>query len=192
MSLFWSVRIRRMFRFNFFSDVETEEWRTEFQELQEVIQGASRNLAAGETRAGPIQFRHLTYSAVERQFSHALGKLPLVVLFMSIGWDNVSEMRPPKGLLFISQVMYEYGEARWNNTDRGNRRTRRKTCHSATWSSTNPTWTNPGANPGLCGEKPATNRLSYGTARLPLRIVVLYLYGIWFLTLSDEHRLAGV
>jgi hypothetical protein len=31
-------------------------------------------------------------------------------------------------------------------------------------STTNPTWTDPGSNPGLRGERPATNRLSYGTA----------------------------
>jgi hypothetical protein len=31
-------------------------------------------------------------------------------------------------------------------------------------STINPTWTALGANPGLRGEKPATNRLSYGTA----------------------------
>jgi hypothetical protein len=35
---------------------------------------------------------------------------------------------------------------------------------SATLSTTNPTWIDPGANPGLCGERPATNRLSHGTA----------------------------
>ncbi|KAJ9583451.1 hypothetical protein L9F63_022204, partial [Diploptera punctata] len=53
-------------------DVRTEEWRTQSQELQEVIQCAAKELAANELRAGPIKFRHLTYSAVERQFSHAL------------------------------------------------------------------------------------------------------------------------
>jgi hypothetical protein len=47
---------------------------------------------------------------------------------------------------------------------RDNRSTRRKTCPSATLSNTNPTWTDPGSNPGLRGEKPATNRLSDGTA----------------------------
>jgi hypothetical protein len=30
--------------------------------------------------------------------------------------------------------------------------------------SQNPTWTNPGLNPGRRGGKPATNRLSYGAA----------------------------
>jgi hypothetical protein len=39
-----------------------------------------------------------------------------------------------------------------------------KTCLSATLSTTNPTWPDPGLNLGLRGGKPATNRLSYGTA----------------------------
>jgi hypothetical protein len=37
-----------------------------------------------------------------------------------------------------------------------------KTCPSATLSTTNPTWPDPGSNPGRRGGKPATNRLSYG------------------------------
>jgi hypothetical protein len=35
---------------------------------------------------------------------------------------------------------------------------------SATLSTTNPTWIDPGANPGLRGERSATNRLSHGKA----------------------------
>jgi hypothetical protein len=46
-----------------------------------------------------------------------------------------------------------------------NRRTRRKTSPSATLSTTNPTGIDPGANPGLRGERPATNHLSHGTAQ---------------------------
>jgi hypothetical protein len=42
-----------------------------------------------------------------------------------------------------------------------NRRTRRKTCRSATFSTTNTTWTDPDANPDLCGESPAINHLSH-------------------------------
>ena len=45
-----------------------------------------------------------------------------------------------------------------------NRITQRKTYPSATLSTTNPTWTDPGSNPGLRGERSATNRLSHGTA----------------------------
>jgi hypothetical protein len=46
-----------------------------------------------------------------------------------------------------------------------NQSTRGKTCPSATLSTINPTWTDPGLNPGLRGERPASNRLSHGTAR---------------------------
>jgi hypothetical protein len=35
---------------------------------------------------------------------------------------------------------------------------------SATLSTTNPTWPDPGSKPGRHGGKPATNRLSYGAA----------------------------
>jgi hypothetical protein len=41
---------------------------------------------------------------------------------------------------------------------------KRKACHSATLFTTNPTWTDPGMNPGVCSERPATNRLSCGMA----------------------------
>jgi hypothetical protein len=45
-----------------------------------------------------------------------------------------------------------------------NRSTWGKTCPSATLSNTNTTWTDPGSNPCLRGERPATNRLSHSTA----------------------------
>jgi hypothetical protein len=60
----------------------------------------------------------------------------------------------------VLQVM----EHQWNEIDRGKRTTRRKTCPSATLSTTNPKWTDPGSNPGIRGERPATNRLRHGTA----------------------------
>jgi hypothetical protein len=47
---------------------------------------------------------------------------------------------------------------------RENRRTRGKTCSSATLSTTNPTWTDPGSNTGLRDGRPAANRPSHGTA----------------------------
>jgi hypothetical protein len=54
------------------------------------------------------------------------------------------------------------GERRWNDIYRG----RRKNCTSATLSTINPTWIDLGANPGICGERSATNRLSHGTAHI--------------------------
>jgi hypothetical protein len=60
---------------------------------------------------------------------------------------------------------YVFGERRWNDILTGeNRRTRRKTCPSATLSTINPTWIDPCSNPGIRGERPATNDLSHGTA----------------------------
>jgi hypothetical protein len=44
-----------------------------------------------------------------------------------------------------------------------NRRTWRKSCPSATLSTTNRTWTDLGENSVLHSKKPETNRLSYGT-----------------------------
>jgi hypothetical protein len=39
-------------------------------------------------------------------------------VILSEGWDYVSEMRPPSGLLLMAQMMYEHGDARWNSIDR--------------------------------------------------------------------------
>jgi hypothetical protein len=56
-------------------------------------------------------------------------------------------------------------EHRWNETDRGKpKHSGKKTYPSATLCTTNPTWTEPESNPGLRGGRPATNRLSHGTA----------------------------
>jgi hypothetical protein len=46
-----------------------------------------------------------------------------------------------------------------------NRNTWGINCPSATLSTTNFTWTDPVSNPGLRGDRPATNRLSHGTAQ---------------------------
>jgi hypothetical protein len=54
----------------------------------------------------------------------------------------------------------------WNKDWQGKPKYSEKTCPSATLSTTHPTWLNPGLNPGRRGGKPATNRLSYGAARI--------------------------
>jgi hypothetical protein len=60
-----------------------------------------------------------------------------------------------------------------------NRSTWRKTCPSATLSTTNPTWTDPRWNRGLRGESPATNRLSHGTASCATSCHPLWRLGFW-------------
>jgi hypothetical protein len=87
------------------------------------------------------------------------------------------DSRPKRGCLLTLAYYsfprwYEFGE-RWRNDMTGeNRRTRRNTCPSATLSTTNPTWIDLGTNPGLRGERPATNDLSHGTA--PYKALIVY------------------
>ena len=47
------------------------------------------------------------------------------------------------------------------------RNTRTDTCSSATLSTTNPMWTDLGANPRLRGEKPTLNAMRHGATELP-------------------------
>jgi hypothetical protein len=54
---------------------------------------------------------------------HAPSFLPttlMITMIMPMGRDYVSELRPPTGLLFIPQVIYEHGEPWWNCIHRGN------------------------------------------------------------------------
>jgi hypothetical protein len=60
--------------------------------------------------------------------------------FMSMSWGSVSELRPTAGLLFISQMIYEYGQPRWNDTDRGRPKNAEKTYPSTTLYTTNLIW----------------------------------------------------
>jgi hypothetical protein len=55
-----------------------------------------------------------------------------------------------------------YIEHWWNYTDRENQITQGKTCHSATLSTTSPTYTDLGLSPGLCTERLVTNHLRHG------------------------------
>jgi hypothetical protein len=52
----------------------------------------------------------------------------------------------------------------WNDDWQGKPKYSEKTCPSATLSTTNLTWPDPGSSPARRGGKPAANRLSYGAA----------------------------
>jgi hypothetical protein len=39
-------------------------------------------------------------------------------IFMLMGYDHVPELRPSTGLLFIPQMIHQYGQKWWNDTDR--------------------------------------------------------------------------
>jgi hypothetical protein len=55
-------------------------------------------------------------------------------------------------------------EYRWNETDRGKPKFSGRNLPQCHFVYHKPIWTDPGSNPGLRGERPATNRLSHGTA----------------------------
>jgi hypothetical protein len=85
--------------------------------------------------------------------------------FLGVGWDWVHLVRRSLiGLSYQPRMIDDYEAFGVMRIGRGNRSTRKKTCPSATLSTTNPTWPDLGSNPGRRGVKPATNRLSYGTA----------------------------
>jgi hypothetical protein len=70
--------------------------------------------------------------------------------------------------------------SRWNENWQGKPKYSEKAYPSATLSTTNPTWPDLGSNPGRRGGKPATNRLSYGTASTYTRLDALFLKAIFF------------
>jgi hypothetical protein len=66
-----------------------------------------------------------------------------------------------------------------------NRRTRRKTCPSATLSTTNPTWIDPDANPDLRGQRPEPwHGLSKSIKNM---VMVTITVGIMFLLFTIMH-----
>jgi hypothetical protein len=72
-------------------------------------------------------------------------------------------LRPLFGLLYQPRMIDRWllWRNRWNANWQGKLKYSEKTCPSATLSSTNPTWPDPGSNTGRRGGEPATNRLSY-------------------------------
>jgi hypothetical protein len=74
----------------------------------------------------------------------------------------------------------------WHEEWQGKPKYSEKTCPRATLSTTNPTWPDPSSNPGRRGGKPATNRLSYGTA------LNIWDKQNWWLTLkADKEKQSG-
>jgi hypothetical protein len=88
----------------------------------------------------------------------------------------------------------------WNEDWQGKLKYSEKTCPSATLSTTNPTWLDPGLNPDRRGGKPATNRLSYGAASTKSKLCYdrrsvgqsVFVSSTNFVFLSDICRFVGV
>jgi hypothetical protein len=97
-----------------------------------------------------LSARNFHYFCYCSDIKHAFKDiLVLFMLFMSMGWDYVSELRPPVGLLFIPQMICERGEPRWNDIDRGqpkNSEINLSQCHFVHHKTTHgPTWARTGA-----------------------------------------------
>jgi hypothetical protein len=82
-----------------------------------------------------------------------------------------SALRPPMAYCASPGWLW-WWRNRWNDWQ-GKPKYSEKTCPSAALSTTNLTCC-PYANPGRRGGKPATNRLSYGTAKLVAEIRIKY------------------
>jgi hypothetical protein len=103
-----------------------------------------------------------------------------------MGSDYVSELLPLPDILFIPQMIW-IGERRWNDIDRKNLRTRRKTCPTAYFVHHKFHMDLNGGSPGLRGERPTTNHLSHGTANVILTLLykTIEFGNCWSLTEAD-------
>jgi hypothetical protein len=95
------------------------------------------------------------------------------------GWVRLNQLGIPATLWSIlpaSDDRWWLWSSQWNKNWQGKSKYSEKTCPSATLSTTNPTWTELGSNPGRRNGNPVDNRLSYSTTLLSLFIYLLYFF----------------
>jgi hypothetical protein len=80
--------------------------------------------------------------------------------YISKGWDYVSELWPPKGLLFFPQISVWRTTVEWYWQGKTKINLREATPNTTLYT-TNPTRTDPVTNTGLHAEKPAINSLNH-------------------------------
>jgi hypothetical protein len=93
------------------------------------------------------------------------------ILFLAFSPEGGVGLVPKRGCLltlpyYAFPRWYEFGQRRWNDIDRGKQKNSEKILSQCHFSHHNTTWVDPGANPGIRGERPATNDLRHGTAFL--------------------------
>jgi hypothetical protein len=118
-----------------------------------------------------IFFSHFSFGFDVTGLTNITGCSALIINYFffnshSGGWSPNwvhSARRPLNGLLYLPRViMMMENLVEWRLA--GKPKYSEKTCTSATLSTTNPTWPDPGLNQGRRCGKPATNCLSYGAA----------------------------
>jgi hypothetical protein len=98
--------------------------------------------------------------------------------FPPMGWDLRHQvLRPLLAYCIAPDDWWGWLWSNWRNEDwQGKPKYSENTCPSAILSTTNPTWPDPGSNPGRRGGKPATNRLSYGAAYTTFSYHIYYIF----------------
>jgi hypothetical protein len=87
--------------------------------LTDLCWATNKNTNRQESTWQPL-FVHTSVVTTEMLFSRLINHLfHNAMKMMSMGWDYISELLPPKGLLFIPKVMYKHGEPWLNDTDKG-------------------------------------------------------------------------
>jgi hypothetical protein len=76
----------------------------------------------------------------------------------------------------------------WNKNWQRKPKYLEKTCHSATLSTTNPTWLDSGSNVGSRDQRPTTNRLSYRTVYRVLYLHTLVVQPVAYLLYRPSYR----
>jgi hypothetical protein len=103
--------------------------------------------------------------ALDRSLSSSQSPLAVARLCRRVPFFILRGVRlSPLGTAATRWEMMVIVEQFMNEDWQGKPKYSEKTCLSATLSTTTPTWPDPGSNPGRHGGKPATNRLSYGSA----------------------------
>jgi hypothetical protein len=102
---------------------------------------------------------------------HSLTVILLFVLFMSMGWDYISKQRPSEPIVH-PQITCEYGEPRWNDTDRGTDELCGKPVPVPQCPPQIPHGLTRARTLTSAVRGPVTNRLSHGTANTHFNIIL--------------------
>jgi hypothetical protein len=111
----------------------------------------------------PVRLPSSRLRACGASHPHTIHIMYWCLIFMPMAWDRLwtAAINGPS----VHPMICEHGEPRCSNIDRGKPKNSEKTFPSATFPTTKPTRSDPGASPGIRSKRPATNRLSSVTVR---------------------------
>jgi hypothetical protein len=128
----------------------------------------SRNFSAG-TEGSLTQDNRFTDIRIERETSVSLQQryaCLIVRVFFFVRLSPLCTSATVWPTVTALDGRWWVWSSRWNENWQGKLKYSEKTCCNATLFPANPTWPNMCSNTGRRGGKPATNRLSYGTASI--------------------------